>query len=106
MAQIESFLEVGQRGATTLALVLGGLWAYYKYIRGRVFSHRLELTIEGRLLEREAVATLSLEVRVKNVGLARFVIDQERTLLRAVVVHDGHKSDRDDNGRVELLGHL
>jgi hypothetical protein len=34
---------------TALAVLMGGLWAYFKFIKGRTFSLRADVTASGAL---------------------------------------------------------
>ena len=71
--------------AQIVAIVIGGIWAYYKFFRGRTFRPRLEPALEASILQIAALRHLKVKARVKNVGLSRVVIDREVSGLRVFV---------------------
>jgi len=72
----------------TLAILFGGVWAYWKFVRGRTFRRRLELTISGTTFERQGACYLSGVVQLKNVGLSRVTIEQQGTAIELFRVRD------------------
>ena len=47
LADLESWSNVGRNAVQILALLVGGGWAWLKFVRGRTFRRRGELTVEG-----------------------------------------------------------
>jgi hypothetical protein len=78
--------------AETLALIIGGLWAYYKFFKGRTFRPRLELTAAGNAWHAKHLAHLTVSVQIKNVGLSKLELSQEGSALR-VFSHSLSKSE-------------
>src|SRR5580700_3460648 len=76
----------------TLAIAIGGLWAYYKFFKGRTFRPRLELSVEGKAWNEKHVTHLRTFAQIKNVGLSKLELPQEGSGLR-VFSHDFHKPD-------------
>lgn len=66
----------------TLGLILGGLWAYYKFFKGRTFRPRLELAINGKLSDAGHLTHLATFAQIKNVGLSKLELSQTGTALR------------------------
>lgn len=66
----------------TVAVIVGGFWAYYKFFRGRTFEARLELAISGRASEAKGVTNVLISVQMKNVGLSKVGISQEGSAIR------------------------
>jgi hypothetical protein len=64
------------------ALIAAGLWAYMKFVKGRMFYPRLEVSVSGSAVLREGRTTLMAALKIKNVGLSRVDIRQEGTALR------------------------
>lgn len=64
----KAWAEIVRALVTALALIIGGIWAYYKFIKGRIYRPRLEISIspEWRALEEGHV--LQVTVAVKNIG--------------------------------------
>lgn len=68
--------------AETLGLIIGGLWAYYKFFKGRTFRPRLELTVAGKAWHAKHLTHLTASVQIKNVGLSKLELSQEGSGLR------------------------
>lgn len=64
------------------ALIVGGLFAYLKFFKGRTYRPRLELTIRGILGEKDGIRYLVPSVTVKNIGLAKCGIRQTGSGIR------------------------
>ena len=77
-------LEITGKIVTTLAILIGGFWAYYKYIKGRLFHPRLELFIDGKIIRLESNAQLLLNYEIKNVGLSKVDIDKDASGIRVM----------------------
>jgi hypothetical protein len=74
-------IEDWARLVQIVAIVVGGIAAYIKWFRGRLYKTRLEVSVTGSLIEaspRQLLAT----ARAKNVGLSRVLIRQEGSGLR------------------------
>lgn len=94
LQNLETIYQVSEtiyRTVATVAIVVGGLWAYMKYMRGRTFAERLFLSLEGGLMgSRLAVETqrLLVKCRADNIGTRRILFKPEESsvTLRAVVL--------------------
>jgi len=73
----EAFASITQ----SLALIAGGVWAYFKFAKGRTFQERLTPTLTGRLVSIDECVFLVITMQFKNVGLSRIAFDQETSLL-------------------------
>jgi hypothetical protein len=65
----------------SLAIVVGGVAAYFKWFRGRVYRPRLE-TVAGGSFETNTGQYLLVNVRTKNVGLSEVRIEQQGSGVR------------------------
>lgn len=74
--------------ATIAALIVGGLFAYYKFFKGRIFVPRLETGLSVKSICKGETSYLIASLELKNVGLARVDIHQKGTALR-VSSYDG-----------------
>jgi len=61
----------------SLALIAGGVWAYFKFVKGRTFQARLTPTVSGKFVSIDGSAFLIVTTLLENVGLSRIVFDQE-----------------------------
>ena len=66
---------------TTIAIILGGIWAYFNFFKARIYKPRLEIDISGTPFRIDDMYYLKSKLQLKNVGLSKFVIEQEGTAL-------------------------
>jgi len=67
--------------AEVIAIVVGGIWAYFNYFRGRTYRPRLECNLTVSLITDHSKSFLNIVVHVKNVGLSRVKIQQNGTAI-------------------------
>jgi len=78
-----SLTKIIQSVVTFSAILIGGIWAYYKFARGRIFNSRLEVDIKcKRISSKDNVVYLNVTVTLKNVGLSKVSIDKNATAVR------------------------
>jgi hypothetical protein len=68
--------------AEIFGIIVGGLWAYYKFFKGRTFRPRLELSVSGKTFRSEKLTHLMATGQIKNVGLSKLGLSQKGTALR------------------------
>lgn len=68
---------------TSIAIVVGALWAYYKLFRGRTYRPRLEAKISGSVTCHNEVSYLLATAELKNVGLSKVSILRHATALES-----------------------
>ena len=73
----EAFANVTQ----TLALIAGGVWAYFKFAKGRTFRDRLIPTVSGKFISIDGSVFLIVATQLQNVGLSRIALDHEASSL-------------------------
>jgi hypothetical protein len=56
--------------AQAAALLVGGVWAYYKFARGRTLAWRLELEADGQLLGDDGHRAVRVRLTLRNPGLS------------------------------------
>jgi hypothetical protein len=54
--------------AQIAAIVIGGLWAYWKFVKGRIFHKRAEPTVEASLLSIGSSYAVRARVTLENTG--------------------------------------
>lgn len=67
--------------ATVFALIAGGVWTYYTFIKGRVLTPRLEPHVSGRILHRGRTKFLLVRLSLTNRGATKVEVDQKGTAL-------------------------
>ena len=65
------FLKIIESLLTSLAIVIGGIWAYYKFIKGRLFKPKLELSIKSQIECYKTYKELLMDYKIVNVGLSK-----------------------------------
>lgn len=86
--EAKKILEVLQSGATILAIIAGGVWAYYNFFKGRIYKPRLEPKITGALFAKNGENFLIVTAQLKNVGLSAVRIDRKGSALRLFAYTD------------------
>ena len=81
---LQAWADIAQKSAATVAIVGTAAWAYFKFVRGRTFRRRLELTISGEVRRGPGIVYLLTNSTVKNIGLSKFEIDHEKSGLRVM----------------------
>lgn len=67
---------------TALAVVIGGFWAYFKFIKGRTYRPHVEVRQAGEWLGPRGSLGLKATVSLKNIGAAKVELRQKGTGLR------------------------
>lgn len=65
-----------QSFATAIALVVGAVWAYFKFIKDRVYRPRLDMTIEPSVFTIGDRENLLCRLTVKNIGTSKVALVQ------------------------------
>lgn len=65
---VGDWISAGATIVQTTALLVGGAWGYFKFVRGRTFAHRTELGVKGELLTSEARSAIRAQVTLRNTG--------------------------------------
>lgn len=73
----EAFANITQ----SFALVAGGVWAYFKFAKGRTFRDRLTVRVSGKFVSIGESVFLVVTSQLHNVGLSRIAFDQQASML-------------------------
>ncbi|HEX2314374.1 MAG TPA: hypothetical protein VHJ17_11595 [Thermomonospora sp.] len=71
MGGVDTVASTAQHLVTTAGVLIGGGWAYMKFVRGRVYAPRAELSVRGELYESGSRRMLLARVELVNAGLTR-----------------------------------
>lgn len=64
--------EIVSNACIAVGMVLGGFWTYYKFVRGRLFSPKIELSLLSTTTSGAyAVKRFGCELSIKNIGSTR-----------------------------------
>lgn len=80
-ANVANILPLVESGVTSLAILAGGLWAYFKYMKGRTFKERITSELSCAVEEVGGIRILVASLHLKNVGLSKVNINQRGTAL-------------------------
>lgn len=66
--------EIVNNLAVSVGIVTGGIWAYYQYIKGRLFSPKIHLSYSNSIIRMSNKQVLVLlEFSIKNIGSVRVI---------------------------------
>jgi hypothetical protein len=85
---LKTVSDVVANFTTTVAVVAGGFWAYFKFARGRTFAARAEMSVE---VKRESGGHLRATVTFKNAGLSKIDLNKN---VKAVRLFTAEPNDR------------
>ena len=79
---VKTVVDILQALITSAAVVIGGIWAYFKFAQGRTFRPRIEVNMSGQWRNVDESKLLHARIRVKNIGLSKVTLIQKGTGLR------------------------
>jgi hypothetical protein len=82
LSDVETVVSVIGTSVTALAVVIGGWWAYFKFIRGRTYRPRLAVKMLAQWRVVNGRALLHARITVKNIGTSVITLGQRGTGLR------------------------
>jgi hypothetical protein len=82
------WIEAAKNIVSALAIIVGGVWAYYKFFKGRIFNRRAELTTSASLITTTAPHAIRAKVTLENTGSSE--IPLRAKILRASILEAGH----------------
>lgn len=82
--EVATLADVASKAITSAAVLIGGGWAYIKFIRGRTFAYRAELHLHLDLVQLERSRLLQVTVTLTNTGLSRIALNER---MKAIRIH-------------------
>ncbi|MGH9193394.1 MAG: hypothetical protein ACRDZ0_13090 [Acidimicrobiales bacterium] len=73
---------------TAVAVIVGAVWAYYRFFKDRTYRPRLEVSMAGEWLTVDGERLLLARVRIKNIGSSVVELLQRGTGLRVSSLGD------------------
>lgn len=86
LVDIKTVVDILGTIATAIALVVGGLWGYFRFVKGRTYRPRLEVNMSGQWRTIDSKPVLHARITVKNIGASVVSLLQKGTGLRASVL--------------------
>lgn len=75
------------------AVIVGGAWAYFRFVRNRTYQPRVESSIAGGWVDSAGAKRLHVTLTVKNIGAAKVTLVQKGTGLGLDTLRVGAGSD-------------
>jgi len=66
LEKIRIFSDIIRNIFTIIAMIIDGIWAYYKFFKSRVFHSRIEMNIIGQTITRNEVDFLICNASLKK----------------------------------------
>jgi hypothetical protein len=79
------WISAGAALLQALAIVVGGVWAYYKFARGQPFAPRAEVRVHGKLLTSDRTRGIIVAATLHNPGETQLPIRAPSVTAEAVV---------------------
>jgi hypothetical protein len=95
---VKDLVEISESALTGLGILAAGAWAYFNFFRGRTYTPRLRLRVNGDVLYGRKVRCILITTEVENLGLSKVTIDQIGTGIRIL----GHR----DASELEEVEHI
>ena len=70
------------QAVTIMAVFVGGVWAYFKFIRGRTLKPRLIVKVEARWDDLHGAPVLYVRTHLTNIGATKFALKRDFSALR------------------------
>ncbi len=83
---IKTIVEIIGTAVTAAAVVIGGSWAYFKFVKGRTYRPRLEVGLSGQWRPVDERHLLQARISVKNIGASNVTLLQKGTGLRVSIL--------------------
>jgi hypothetical protein len=76
--------DILQKLFTIAAIIVGGIWTYFNFFKGRTYRMRLEPEISGKINTLNGQHHLAATMHLKNVGLSKVEIEQKGSALQVL----------------------
>jgi hypothetical protein len=86
LADVKDVADLVSAGITAAAVIVGGSWAYFKFVKGRTYRPRLEVGLFGQWQQVADGHRYHARVTVKNIGASVVRLLQRGTGLRVSVL--------------------
>ena len=76
MSGLSAFADAADHLTQSLALIVGGAWAYLKFLRGRTFAYRADITLAGEVVDLGQWPAVMAHLAFTNTGLSKLPLKQ------------------------------
>lgn len=78
---VHTVFDIIGAAVTAIAVIVGAIWAYYKFVAGRTFKQKLEIKTEQEWLKRDDDHFAHVRVTLSNIGASKVSIVTQGTAL-------------------------
>lgn len=82
LADVQTVIDIFGTIVTATAVIVGGWWAYFKFVKARTFRPRVDVGLFGQWRVLDGRPLLHARITVKNIGASDLQLVQEGTGLR------------------------
>jgi len=93
---LKTAAEIADHVVTAAAVVIGGTWAYFRFVRGRTFKHRAELSSSLALTDSAGQRHFIVTVGLKNTGLSKLPLNKD---MKAIRLFGAPRKDTGETGQ-------
>ena len=86
---VQAGMEVLWRAATAAGIIVGGVFAYYKFFREDPYARRIQPTVSGSVVRKDGILYLRAVAQAKNYGQGTITLNSADTGLRVLVRKTG-----------------
>jgi len=79
---------IAQKVLTIMGIIVGTIWTYFHYFRGRTYRPRLETSVAGKIVKQNETLFLVAKIKIKNVGLSKIDIKQKGSGMRIIGIEN------------------
>lgn len=83
---VKTVVEIIGTAVTAAAVIVGGIWAYFKFVKGRTYRPRLGVGLTGQWRLVDGRRLLHARITVENIGASKVTLLQRGTGLRVSVL--------------------
>lgn len=84
----KTLVEIGGNIVEAMAILVGGIWAYFRFVKGRTCRMRTEISLSGEWIVVNGLDLLQTRVSIKNIGSSKVGLIQRGTGLRVSVLSE------------------
>lgn len=88
---IKTISEIINNLTVATGIIIGGVWAYYQYIKNRLFAPKIHLSYSNSIVQMSNKQIIVLlEISVKNIGAVRVTPDNCLVTVSGFAINDGN----------------
>ncbi|MBU1208766.1 MAG: hypothetical protein KKH04_17880 [Proteobacteria bacterium] len=88
-----SILDIIEKLFRIAAYIIGALWVYFNFWKGRTYRPRIEPMVTGQILNHQGSKLIKIVINLKNVGLSKVDVEQKGTALRLLSYDSSNTND-------------